>query len=102
MPVFRTSNILFIHIPKTAGTSIEKALYHREPPDQRITTISFYGIEPPTWDNHQGYSLQHYTYKDLYETMDVANFRLIFTVVRNPYHRLVSAFYFYHGYIANE
>jgi len=105
MPLFPASNILFIHIPKTAGSSIERTLYGNEPEENRYKAETFYGSEPPDWDNYQGYSLQHYTYCDLHSLLGeakISSFALIFAVVRNPYYRLVSAFYYYYNYIINE
>jgi chondroitin 4-sulfotransferase 11 len=78
MPLSRFYKCIFIHIPKTAGTSIEKIL-------NTSTEADFYSIKPPT--------LQHLTWAELKDkiTLDYSEFYK-FTVVRNPFERLVSEY----------
>ena len=102
MPLFKKSNILFIHIPKTAGTSIEKQLYDLEDPSDRWTNESFFTSASGTYYHGRVYSLQHYTFKDFEEIIGqdkLNSFRTIFAIVRNPYERMVSEFYYYHRYV---
>ena len=100
MPYFKNKdvNILFIHIPKTGGTSIEHYF------------IKKYGIllSPQTLfcfadkQRVNGISLQHQTYISLknhpkrFEMIkwNEPNFKIL-TIVRNPYTRLLSALFFH-------
>lgn len=90
------NGIIFIHIPKTGGSSIEsyfKKKYNLV--DRQI----FYGF-----DKRIPHSLQHCTWKEYCENWDTV-FRgerardrskyEVFTVVRNPYTRAISEFYWW-------
>lgn len=85
-------NILFIHIPKTGGTSIEK--YLRNNYKEYLYSIGPYNNLIPN-DYCKNHSLQHQEYKYLYKYKDILNINinselLIFTIVRNPYDRIIS------------
>ncbi len=97
MPIFNLENkkkILFIHIPKTGGTSIECSfsnvcsstlLYYDEGP------IHFLKCSP-----------QHLTLEDLKILgHDINSFDYSFAIVRNPYKRLESE-YFYNIHLENQ
>jgi hypothetical protein len=101
MPYFYINgkvNLLFIHIPKTGGTSVELYLskfYNIELNRDSLCTRTAGAIE-----YYEGVSLQHQTYSTLMREQARFNLFLpgmkIFTVVRNPYERLVSDLFFYH------
>lgn len=82
MPICRNRKIAFIHIPKNAGSTIEQALdlKHRDNFYQE-EKIKKYSVCP-----------QHLTCEELSNEIDLSNYN-IFTIVRNPYDRLVSEFY---------
>jgi hypothetical protein len=98
MPYFHNDkcNILFIHIPKTAGTSIEKYLSNKY--SIELSTESLYGFAKLFRISSNKYlnkiSLQHHTlhniltFKDIYK-IDTECLK-IFCVVRNPYERIIS------------
>jgi hypothetical protein len=100
MPYFHINdkvNLLFIHIPKTGGTSVEmylSRLYNIELNRDSLCTRIAGAIE-----YYKGVSLQHQTYATLIK--EASRFKLslsgmkILTVVRNPYERLVSDLFFY-------
>ena len=82
-------NLLFIHIPKTGGTSIEQYLSGKY--DIPLDQYSLYH-----YIRHPGISLQHYTYENIIFHPEI---RLVegyetFTIVRNPYHRIISDLFF--------
>lgn len=81
-------NLIYIHIPKTAGTSIEKVLFpeyvYDESPNREIIN---------GWDTSHGW-LNHLTFcefKKILPNLNISQYS-IFTTVRNPWDRLVSEF----------
>lgn len=90
MSVHLSKKFVFVHIPKTAGTSIERVLdMHKDYSDNNpFMGGGFYGHEP-----------QHYSYeitlKQLEDEFNVENPEtwFSFTFVRNPYDRMVSEYF---------
>lgn len=88
MPYYESIKVLFIHIPKTGGTSMEKFLKSK-------SKQTLYSSNPK---NNilpvKNVSLQHQTFKTIFENRRVlkVNFReiRIITIVRNPYYRIIS------------
>lgn len=82
-------NLLFIHIPKTGGTIIEKKILVKY--RQRLWSggMSKYDSAP-----YNGGCFQHQFYSILYKYRDELNINFenikIFCVVRNPYDRIIS------------
>jgi hypothetical protein len=73
--------IIFVHIPKTGGTSIEKSL-------NALNNESGYGIK-----NNK--AVQHYTWYDYKKYMNNKfNKYYKFTIVRNPYKKVVSDYFY--------
>lgn len=90
MPIFtkNKNNILFIHIPKSGGSSIEKIgsdLGWKESFSIRGKTLSEISLYKS--------SFQHLHAKPLSEILNLDAFDSIFTVVRNPFNRLKSEYY---------
>jgi hypothetical protein len=91
MPYFKNKNVnlLFIHIPKTGGTSLEKYLS-----DKYYIPLN----EKSLWTNiKNGYnnvSLQHQTYTSLLTNKNKFGIQFdninIISIVRNPYERVIS------------
>ena len=89
MPHFPEYNLLFIHIPKTGGTSYEEYMLDK-------TTIRLWGSKNIFPDsNLNKISLQHQTYQTVYQYRELLGIefndklkKLAF--VRNPYDRIVS------------
>ena len=96
MPYFYNNeiNLLFIHIPKTGGTSVEK--YFENKYKIELDKDSLYTTEPKDFFNEISY--QHQTIKTLENNKKI--FRIdyydieILSIVRNPYNRLVSDLFF--------
>lgn len=82
MPICHNKKIAFIHIPKTAGSTIEKAL-------DLQNADNFY--QEKKFKNYL-VCPQHLTCKELSNEIDLTHYD-IFTIVRNPYDRIVSEFY---------
>jgi len=99
MPYFKNinNNVLFIHIPKTGGSSLE--LYFSKKYNIPLNYKSLYMFLPETEEIKINSSLQHMTYKtickhknDLKVCFD--NIQII-TIVRNPYERVISDLFYY-------
>jgi len=86
MPIFNINNkkVVFIHIPKTGGTSIENWL-------SNFGEMQFYQPDIPTF---MKCTPQHLTFNDLTVLFGNDFFDVSFAVVRNPYDRLVSEYAF--------
>jgi hypothetical protein len=96
MPYFQEYDILFIHIPKTGGSSVE--LYFENKLGKPLNKmLHFYSTDLSL----DGYNYQHANYVKLKELLlknyqrhidDIEN---IFTVIRNPYERVVSDLFYF-------
>ena len=98
MPYFHKDdiNLLLIHIPKTGGSSLEK--YVSKKYKIPLNDTSLFTLRK----KFQGVSYQHQTYNSImtyfvpkmqgfYKQEDLS----ILTIVRNPYHRIVSDLFFF-------
>ena len=80
MPVYHQYKLVFVHIPKTAGTSVEHVLGSCE----LLASVKNY---------ERGVCPQHYYLSEILELYpNISSFRR-FTIVRNPFDRLVSAYH---------
>jgi len=79
---------IFVHIPKTAGTSLEFALFK----DYERTPSNLWGFRLPS--NRQGGALQHWKAKQIRQEVGTEDFDRYFkfAFVRNPWDRMVSLF----------
>ena len=93
MPYCADKNLLFIHIPKTGGSSIEKYLKIKDINNKNLYSGRTNNILPT--EKLKNIPLQHLTYQTIYKYRDLLNVDFnetlkIFTVVRNPYTRMIS------------
>ena len=100
MPYYKDANLLFIHIPKTGGTSLEGYL------ESKYTQTIHDSDKHKKIPIRKRIFLQHYTYEDIYKYREIfeVNFNNnlnIITIVRNPYDRIISDL-FYLRYINND
>jgi hypothetical protein len=92
MPYYGKPNILFIHIPKTGGTVIEneiKKIY-----EERLFNTNRFFLENILDPPYNSITPQHQFYTTIYKYRDILNINFnkikTFTVVRNPYDRIIS------------
>ena len=100
MPVNHRKKVIFVHIPKCAGTSIEKlfGMATREdlfticPWDHKTITNEFLFDERWKFESCAAKNMQHYTFKEISAVLgsEIVSSYDIFSVVRNPYTRIVS------------
>jgi hypothetical protein len=91
MPYYPKINTLFIHVPKTGGTTMESCLKRLSPQGLFGSPNNMLLKDPP----YNKISLQHQTYLTIYENRKLLRIPFdasmqIITIVRNPYNRLIS------------
>ena len=95
MPFDRQRRLVFLHVPKTAGTSIEQALGLYGPWDQENLATGFGLIQSRDIlaRNLSSNFLQHLSLNELESLFpDALAEAHLFTVVRDPWARLLSSF----------
>ena len=95
MPFDRQRRLVFLHIPKTAGSSVEQALNLFGPWQQENLQTGFGLIQSRDLlaQNLSSNFLQHLTLRELEKQFpDVVKDAVLFTVVRDPWRRLLSSF----------
>lgn len=91
MPISTQHECVFVHIPRTGGTTVEKLLgIHRDWPEPDLEV--FHGRFDRGNDYYQ---LQHLSYREMKSVKDIAHTQdyFKFTIVRNPWDRLVSEYF---------
>lgn len=94
-------NLLFIHIPKTGGMTIETILrennYRNGIPRKVLREFRSYELLSNKFSYLQKNSRYHFplaVYKKKYQEKFKRE-KILFTIVRNPYHRIISDFRFW-------
>ena len=98
MPYYKSANILFIHIPKTGGSSLETFLKKTHKQTLYLTRPEIKYNKIPD-ENFKHISYQHQTYLTLYNYRKLLNINFnninIITIVRNPYDRIMSDLFYF-------
>ena len=103
MPLFHQHKVIFIHIPKTAGTSITSWLGYRNL-DYNIVNLQY------LFGKYNNLQLQHLKYNQLscFIDKDIIDSYHYLVVIRNPKDRLLSEYYwlknhsFWSVYLSNQ
>lgn len=95
MPVFSRNgvHILYIHVPKTGGTSVEDFFQRNE----FVVSYLDRDIKPAGLNVVRRCSPQHMSRHQLEATFNIGQFKYVFMTVRNPYARLISTFRMRHA-----
>ena len=100
MPYFKNKdvNLLYIHIPKTGGTSIEAYFSSKFEINLDTKSLHMFLDKQTAQDLNIKSSLQHMTYETIRKHakklgIDFQNIKII-TSVRNPYERAISDLFF--------
>jgi hypothetical protein len=98
MPFFikKNNKILFIHIPKTGGSSVE--LYFSNKFNIKLDNNILYGTLLNKKVVNLEHTMQHMSYSTIYKhrnyfNIDPTRFKII-TIVRNPYNRIMSELFY--------
>ena len=104
MPYFPTLNLLFIHIPKTGGTTIESHFKSKMPIklfEPEFALPNYKGMTLMLDKDETRSSLQHLTYRIIKRNskllsipFDDPKLRII-SIVRNPYNRIISDLFWF-------
>lgn len=95
---FKYQKLIFVHIPKTGGNSVERYVNQRFHLGLDLVDSDEPNLEYLWKGMHNKHSLQHCSLHEIFELKSIdARFPRfkIFTVVRNPYHRCISALVFW-------
>ena len=84
----RDKKVLFIHIPKTGGSTISARLG----PELFNTTLRDFNNNFEEYLTYEGQWVQHYSYADHQKIISNIESFLTFAFVRNPYDRIVSEY----------
>jgi len=93
--ICHTKKCIFVHIPKTAGSSIEDAIWGD---DLSIRTVEhlWMGAVRPGYNKYQSGGLQHLLAPQIRQEVgnDIFSSYYKFSFVRNPWAKVVSQFYY--------
>ena len=95
-----SNSLFFIHIPKTAGTSIEEVLLKYNYKVGRRYFLSSGSLYKELFNKYK-IPLWHIPPQHFNENNNPYNNKILFTVVRNPYTRIISEYRWWFGFKKN-
>lgn len=109
MPINHDLKCIFIHIPRTGGSTIEKLLDMENLDEKGFSNIHdekrlFGRIQDGTEDNYLSTHLQHLTAHEIKQRVgeEIWNNYFKFTIVRNPWDRIISIYKYGDGSLKNK
>jgi hypothetical protein len=110
MPFFKEADVMYLHIPKTGGSSIDEYFYQKQNiPNNQYEQQPLYGEFPNCYGVFNTYrSMRHMTYSELFdhissfettfakngksgrEVFETLDFKHFIVSVRNPFDRILS------------
>lgn len=94
MPIFYSSQLIFIHIPKTAGSSIDRFFFQKEGKDINTLSQSYHHLFGFDDDPIFHRPLQHFFFYQIQQKFPTWEDFNYLSVVRNPYDRAVSDYFY--------
>jgi len=96
MPIYPALNLVFVHVPKTAGGAIEELLAPYKAPGRKSTFNRVVAKLPIKRDITRAYIPGHATARYLRRRIGTEQWNAYgsFAVVRNPYDQVISAYEF--------
>lgn len=101
MPVLEKLKVAFVHVPKSAGTSISEHLSKIGPISFHRSPVSDLNISIKNWESLHKFAM-HLPYSELVRNLPNSGDYNYFTVVREPARRLSSLYHFMRGTDRNE
>lgn len=101
--ILPNEKLIYIHVPKTGGASVEDFLLdkfgYKRSPFTLTDGIGYQRVNSKNNGNDTAYPYLHYTLPQIIEIASKNNIQIdntwnIFSIVRNPYYKLISELFF--------
>lgn len=92
MPINKDKKVLFVHIPKTGGSTIEK-FFDMTNKTNRADYDLLFGVDTRRKNVNYDIALQHLTFNEIKNNHKIkVNNYFSFSLVRNPWDKVISAY----------
>ena len=94
MPINNHLKLIFVHIPRTSGTTFEEKVLdiHGNWPDPQEESL--WGMGIPRHGKNK-LTMQHMTYREICQLHGIDTGFKTVSIVRNPIHRVISLYYYW-------
>ena len=94
MPINTRLKLIFIHIPRTSGTTFEEKVLNINGTWPTPMTDSLWGFGIPR-NGKKKMTMQHMTYREICKLHGIDTGFKTVSIVRNPIHRVISLYYYW-------